>query len=538
MVPKRSRDPGIVVLILIAFVLLAATMAAGVLIVLTNVVPLSALAGKETTADGDAAPRPAAENSEQVKLSSSSPAAGTATSPPGTQKATGNQQPVNSAKQTPKANPEPYRSSLTAEQQQQVEQAIDRGVKYLRQAQKKNGQWGPPFPVSYTALAGLTLLECGIPANDPAVQKAAAYVRAHQAEIRNRTTYQLSLVILFLDRLGETGDEALLRRLALRLIAGQTTAGGWDYELPNLTARESDELLTVLMRNRALLTPLAQGKHAGLGTFIDKESKTVRLPVGPNDFDPKDLGNVPELSKKIRELPIVQQKPLPKTPAKGKKAKAAFKLKTGRDDNSNTQFAMIALWAARRHAIPVEQTLALVDQRFVNSQHPAGSWAYQYGGWLAKPQMTCVGLIGLALGHGAYKEAYGNAWKGGETAEHVLQDPNIKKGLKKLAQSVAAPPDDWKTATPQVDLYYLWSLERTAMLYNLKKIGGKDWYGWSAQMLLVNQQNDGSWHNGGYPGATPHLNTCLALLVLRRANLVEDLTKGLRLYVPLEDTGP
>jgi hypothetical protein len=210
----------------------------------------------------------------------------------------------------------------------------------------------------------------------------------------------------------------------------------------------------------------------------------------------------------------------------------------GRDDNSNTQFAMIALWAARRHGIPVEQTLTLVDQRFHNSQQANGAWAYQFVGWRPTPQMTCVGLIGLAMGHGAYKDAYGNSWKDKDAAKSVLEDPSIQRGLNKLTESVGTPPMDWKQRTTQVDLYFLWSLERTAMLYNLPNIRGKDWYGWCAQMLVSNQQMDGSWMRGGYPGANPHLDTCLALLVLQRANLVTDLTESLRLYIPVSDTNP
>src|SRR5262249_51435012 len=69
--------------------------------------------------------------------------------------------------------------------------------------------------------------------------------------------------------------------------------------------------------------------------------------------------------------------------------------------------------------------------------------------------------------------------------------------------------------------------ERVAVLYNLKSIGGKDWYRWAAQMLVGSQQPRGNWQDGGYHGAHPTLDTCLALLVLKRANLVEDLGKRL-----------
>ena len=28
------------------------------------------------------------------------------------------------------------------------------------------------------------------------------------------------------------------------------------------------------------------------------------------------------------------------------------------------------------------------------------------------------------------------------------------------------------------EMYFLWSVERVAMLYDLKTIGGRDWYAW------------------------------------------------------------
>jgi len=47
------------------------------------------------------------------------------------------------------------------------------------------------------------------------------------------------------------------------------------------------------------------------------------------------------------------------------------------------------------------------------------------------------------------------------------------------------------------NLYFLWSVERVAVLYDLKTIGGKDWYGWGAQILLANQRGAGNWTGGG-----------------------------------------
>jgi hypothetical protein len=73
--------------------------------------------------------------------------------------------------------------------------------------------------------------------------------------------------------------------------------------------------------------------------------------------------------------------------------------------------------------------------------------------------------------------------------------------------------------------YFLWSLERVAVAYGLPTIGGKDWHNWGADILITNQENNGSWQGEyGDCGA----DTCFALLFLRRADLARDLSASLR----------
>src|SRR5436190_874173 len=92
----------------------------------------------------------------------------------------------------------------------EIKQAVNRGVQYLKGIQREDGTWAyvsqdrqfrlrdPHDEVGATALAGMTLLECGVPGGDPVVEKAAAAVR--QASIGLTHTYSLSLGIMFLDR--------------------------------------------------------------------------------------------------------------------------------------------------------------------------------------------------------------------------------------------------------------------------------------------------------------------------------------------------
>src|SRR5262249_34699729 len=75
--------------------------------------------------------------------------------------------------------------------QMPLNQAIDAGPTCLLVMQGPRGTWRTPtgqHVVGYAALPGLTLLECGVPADAPAVQRAARFVRL--AAPRLDTTYE------------------------------------------------------------------------------------------------------------------------------------------------------------------------------------------------------------------------------------------------------------------------------------------------------------------------------------------------------------
>jgi hypothetical protein len=211
-------------------------------------------------------------------------------------------------------------------------------------------------------------------------------------------------------------------------------------------------------------------------------------------------------------------------------------------DNSNTQFALLALHVAKRHGVASKRSLALLVFRFRTSQDEAGAWGYHYklgGGEGGSTAMTCVGLLGLAVGHGLAKDHVGPA---GQNALQLAKDPMLLRGLKALGAHIGVPTQTLEFKA-QPGLYFLWSVERVGVLYDLPEIGGKDWYRWAAQRLLVNQQPQGNWDKGGYPGANIVIDTCLALLILKKANLTTDLgtqlnPAGLEKQLEKEKAGP
>jgi hypothetical protein len=383
-----------------------------------------------------------------------------------------------------------------AEEERRVAAAVARGIAYLKErleAESFQTVYGfyPDGDAGAASLAGLTLLECGVPPQDPAVRKAVALARAAAPAMKR--TYSISLAVLLLDRFKDHSDEPMLRRLAVRLLAGQSRGRGWGYECRPLPAEQEDDLLGRLSRGEEL----------------------------PGERPPANL-----------------------------------------ETNSNTQFALLALWAARQHGVPADRALGDAATRFRASQNANGSWGY-FGGnnsLIHCDSMTCAGLLSLAVENGVKHAA--NRPKSGTP----LHDPAILRGLEFLGQRLEQSAHltaqergqrlresaelaermqrlrdgdagqreevvkriraqlQWRGAfvgaDAMGDVYFLWSVERVGVLFNVKKIGDRDWYAWGSEILLAQQKADGSWRER-FPGIP---DTCFALLFLKRANLIKDFT--------------
>ncbi len=272
------------------------------------------------------------------------------------------------------------------------------------------------------------------------------------------------------------------------------------------------------------VTPSFRERPAGLALCIKASDDVRPRPPAKGVGEPAaDAGKViGKLPQGLRGLPVyVDHGRLPTADVE-KKSDAAI---NGTTDNSNTHFATVGLWAARRHEVPTERSFALLNRRFRTSQAADGSWGYTYsseGKSGGSSALTCVALLGLAIGHALDLDKNDNA--------RPEQDPKVLKAFKVLGGRVGAPTGFVGNRPTHKDaggLYYLWALERIAVLYDVNTLDGKDWYKWGAEILCTHQQTDGSWLEGGYHGEHPALNTALAVLFLKRANLTPDLSRRL-----------
>ncbi|GAB6166477.1 DUF4159 domain-containing protein [Thermostilla marina] len=153
-------------------------------------------------------------------------------------------------------------------------------------------------------------------------------------------------------------------------------------------------------------------------------------------------------------------------------------------DNSNSQFALLALYEAERAGVPVSaETWQRAEKYWERMQNSDGSWGYR-AGQPGTGSMTCAGLASLiiarkmALPPGARVE--GDRIDCCRPAE--AEDDAVRRGLAWLAQhySVAVNPgvgEEWL-------LYYLYALERVGRLSALRFIGEHDWYREGSAQLL------------------------------------------------------
>jgi hypothetical protein len=406
-----------------------------------------------------------------------------------------------------------------------IDGAVDRGIAALRGMQRADGSWvfnsemTSQASVGATALAALTLLECGVPSDDPQVVSAARFIRSKVPELN--FTYSIAIALLFLDRLGNSSDRPLIESLAARLVAGQHARGDWAYLCPEPVPAE----------RRRLSELVAGGSLPGADT-----NKSAAKPGSEaREFHQRKAQLAPA---NTRGDPLL-----------------------GRPDNSTSLFAALALWVARRHDLPVDRAIKLAESHFRESQHADGGWPYEDQGrpLPSTPTMTCAGALVIAFGLGVTNERL--AKEKNKTRE-LASDGAVKRALQYLSPHVGVSTEQLpesplaalagrggpggpgggpggggrgrrfgvggggrgrgnSSGLPGNAFYFLWSIERVAVCFDLQTIGKKDWYDWGSTILVSTQLNNGTWE-AEYTGA---VDTSFALLFLRRANLASDLNR-------------
>lgn len=194
--------------------------------------------------------------------------------------------------------------------------------------------------------------------------------------------------------------------------------------------------------------------------------------------------------------------------------------KGSRPDNSNSQFALLALHSAAEAGFEVKDAVwTLARSYWERSQTPSGGWPYLIGDRNATASMTCAGISSLAI----------TGTKRVQTVETLVGDvvrncgeggvvnARVQAGINWMARRfrVSGNFDEGGGGAPW-KYYFLYGLERAGRLSGQRYFGTHDWYLEGAR-LLVSEQDPLSGHWSGQ-GAEPSdtLVTSYALLFLAK----------------------
>ena len=210
----------------------------------------------------------------------------------------------------------------------------------------------------------------------------------------------------------------------------------------------------------------------------------------------------------------------------------------GNGDNSNTQFALLALHEASRIGVKIPpEVWAHALQHWRTTQNEDGSWKYYPDARLpGTGSMTCAGLASMIIltekmtGQDAAIENGKVVCCRQKGASGDLRQ--IERGIQWLADhfSVTHNPGDNRL------MYYLYALERVGRMSGWRFIGSHDWYREGTDHLirlkgaLYNQrQMVDFWYGEDAEERDKIISTCYALLFLskgRRPVLISKLQYG------------
>jgi hypothetical protein len=335
--------------------------------------------------------------------------------------------------------PPPPKGGQDAELVQKVKGSIDRGVRYLRDKQSKDGDWEglvlgqiAGLKGGVTSLATLALLNAGLKADDPTVAKALEYLR----------------------KLG-TPDKTYV---------------------------------------------------VALQTMVFAEARQA-----------KDQPRIAENVKWFQDRAIYRG---------GKLEGWSYPANTIAD-NSNTQYALLGLYAAKSAGVKVDEKLwtDILDyytrtQRQDQLNAKAGYWTYHNAGD-TNPSFTMT--VGGACGLLIASMGLDKSEQGLNDATGVAANCGVYSENTALAKGMFWVGANFNFMDGKSYFYNFYGIERLGRLSGQRFIGKIDWYREGCKRLVGMQETDGSFltrsgerKGGGIDAGQPVITTAFALLFLSK----------------------
>lgn len=366
-----------------------------------------------------------------------------------------------SAKSLPQGTPPP--------DPHRVDEAIRRGVSFLRTAGPASQALSAGFAINTDELVLWTLLHAGVPETDPKFQEL--FKKVVQSPLER--TYKVALRAMILEEMDRAKYQEWIAQCAQFLADNQGKDGQWSYGEPTEFAKD----------------PPAPKDVATVEKF------RTFVPVAPGQGRKK-----PAVA---RTLQVRKRKEGPPT-----------------GDLSNSQYAALGLRACFEAGVSVPPEVVLrAAHAWRQTQHGETKGAYAVGGWCydedddhAPYGSMTAGAVGSLV---IYDHLLGrDQWK---RDSHVAAGVNWLSKYFTVLENPFPPgsPASSRAARGAFYYYWLYSLERLGGLARLDKFGPHEWYPLGAKAILDAQQPDGSWRDDS-KYSKPQWETCFAILFLRR----------------------
>lgn len=344
-----------------------------------------------------------------------------------------------------------------------VQQAIERGLAYLRKAPS------PDFHNGYRNSDELilwTFIHAGVPESDP---KFKALLDSALSQPLDKT-YKVALLAMCLEELDRVKYQEKIAHSGQFFIDSQCKNGQWNY------GSATEFIKDVKVPTTARPVASGGGKDA-----LAKDGK------------PKILQHVS--IKRMKEGP-------------------------DSGDNSNSQYAALGLRACYDAGIMIPEATILMAVKWWRESQFEDRKKDKDG----KPVKLSVpsGVSGKIEGWN-YKSEHDDergpyhAMSAGGAGALIIFDYMLDRDWKK--DSFVKGGMNWLNVHYQVqpwNTYFMYALERAAILYGVEKLGEHEWYKDGANALLKAQGEDGAWGKD-----TDWFNTtwdtCFSILFLRKA---------------------
>ncbi|HEX3447464.1 MAG TPA: DUF4159 domain-containing protein [Isosphaeraceae bacterium] len=185
-------------------------------------------------------------------------------------------------------------------------------------------------------------------------------------------------------------------------------------------------------------------------------------------------------------------------------------------DNSNTQYALLGLFAASEVGVPVKPMVWELSRLYwEKSQKRDGSWGYTPDVSNSTASMTCAGISSLIIT--GLRRFQGQEFLQGDSIENCGKggmNRNLQAGIDWLANRFQVGQNfghgqQWK-------YYYLYGLERAGRLAGVRFFGQNDWYRLGAEELVHEQHKLGGFWMGALNESEKVLATSFAILFLAK----------------------